>query len=80
MPAISRQATSGWASLTPSDKMRRGFTEHFDPSLRGCLDHGIFGELMLVRCVLDEQIAHLEHVENPVAVAPHSSIASASTR
>ena len=74
----SRQATSDG----PPDLFghaRRSLAEHLDPTLRGCLDHRIIGELALARHVLDEQIAHLEHVEEAFAVAPHSSTASAST-
>lgn len=46
----------------------------------GGLRDGILSQRAFVGDVLDEQVAHLEHVEDPVSVAPHGSTTSARTR
>lgn len=60
--------------------MGRRFAKNFDPPLSRRLDHGIRGEHRLVGRVREEQIAHLNHVEETILVAPHNSTASLSTR
>ena len=66
--------------LGPVRHIRGSLTQHLDPPLRCCLDHRVLSEPAQVRSVLDEEITHLEHVEDAVVIAPHRSTASASTR
>ena len=49
--------------------IRGGLAQHFDPPLRCCLDHRILSEPAQIRSVLDERIAHLEHVRDAVVIA-----------
>src|SRR5665811_2113431 len=60
--------------------LRRGFAEYLYPSLRRCLNNRICLQSARIRSVLQDQIAHLDHVENEIAIFPHSSTASANTR
>ena len=59
---------------------RLTMAENLDLPLGRSLDHRVRGEGVRIRGVANQQIAHLDHVEQPVAVVPHRSIASASAR
>ncbi len=80
VPTMSRHGTSGVRCLDLVGDVGCGFPEHLDPPLSRCLCHGVGCEGVGVRGMADQQIAHLDHVEQSVAVVPHRSIASASTR
>lgn len=47
-----------------------GLAEDFDPSLRRCLDHCISLERCRIRGMRQQEIAHLDHVENALEASP----------
>ena len=56
------------------------FAKNLDPALRGRLDHWVADQSSTIRRMPDQEVAHLDHVEQAVSVTSHSSMASASTR
>lgn len=84
------QNHSGADDVSPRDlRMRRldlgghfrgSFAEHLDPSLRGRLNDRVHLHTVRIRSMLQDQVAHLDHVEYEIAVFSHSSTASANTR